>query len=123
MSRSLNLYEAVLQWGYDNIDAGVTYSDYEKFLSNNDFSLAQPRYAEMFFEFFRPMERNSNSPNDALSRGERFHLQAEAAFKHLERVELQEAREGARKAIWIAAISMSLTSIIGVAQIVIAWTS
>lgn len=120
-----NLYETILDWGYDRIDDGVTYPDFEEMLRVNNYELTGMRAEGIFLKLFVRMDGRSDI-NYRTLRGDKFgrySLTLEAVFRHLERVELLEARASSRNAMLMAAGSLLLAALVGVCQIAIAvWT-
>lgn len=114
-----NIYEAILEWGYEHIDEGVSYQDYEKMLAEGGFELHYARIEQLFMELF---ERANGPPGVTYlmlrrAPSTRYSLKVEAAFRHLERLELVEARASSRNAMLMAGISLILAAIVGACQI------
>lgn len=114
-----NIYEAILEWGYERIDEGVSYQDYEKMLADEGFELHYVRVEQVFMELF---ERANGPPGVSYlmlrkAPSTRYSLKVETAFRHLERLELVEARASSRSAMWMAGISLLLAAIVGACQI------
>ncbi|OOY20871.1 hypothetical protein BMI86_10215 [Thioclava sp. DLFJ5-1] len=123
MTKPSNIYEKILAWGYVRIDEGVTFQEFEQLLMQSSYEAREQRKLALFVDMFE-LRDVGRPPQHVLiaaaERGDQFTLTLDATFKHLERVELQEARDGARKAILWATVSLLATCVIGIAQIAIA---
>jgi len=79
------------------------------------------RARALFWEFYEAKEpEKRGNPTQAIESNSLFILRADAAFRHLEHVELQEARSSSRNAMRIAISSLVLATIVGVIQISLA---
>ena len=114
-----NLYTKILQWGYDRVDTGVTYANFEKFILELGVEVGSSRQNALFLELFDHMEKNlvPHAKQQAIRNNEFFHLNIDATFRHLERIELTEAREGSRRALLWARVSLGAAIFVGAAQI------
>ncbi|WP_088718705.1 hypothetical protein [Thioclava sp. F1Mire-8] len=121
-----NIYEKILAWGYVRINEGVTFQDFEQLLMQSGYEARKQRKLALFLDMFE-LRDVGRPPRHVLiaaaERGDRFTLTLDATFKHLERIELQEAREGSRNAIFWAAVSLTVSALIGAIQIGIAMAS
>lgn len=119
-----NAYEAILAWGYERVDEGVTQEDFRKFIIDNGLNINEPRGRALFLEFFTPLEE-ANIPKNVVFRrmnsGALFQLTVDASFRYLELVELKEAREGSRRAMIVAIASLVLAAAVGVVQVNLAF--
>lgn len=120
-----NLYTKILRWGYDKVDAGVTHEEFKIFLSELHVDIGDSRQDAIFRELFDHVEKNLNQHGItiAIRNNERFRLNLEAMFRHLERVELLEARKGATDALFWARVSLCAAVALGVIQILVAAVS
>ncbi len=114
-----NGYFGVLTWGHESIDKGISYDDYLKFVEGLGNNWGEGRKDAVFRELFSSIENNltPGAFSDAMREGGIFHLSVEASFRHLEMVELIEARQSSRTATWIAIIAIILTALMGIASI------
>ncbi|MCZ4269036.1 hypothetical protein O4H48_14140 [Rhodobacteraceae bacterium G21628-S1] len=117
-----NIYHKILAWGHSRVDTGATFPDFLERFGPNGFGLSDDRCFELFDELFTHMERKNlvhRARYEAATAGENFQLTVEAAFKFLERIEIQDARTTSRSAMKWAAWSMVLTAAIGCLQVII----
>lgn len=117
--KSGNTYYQVLKWGHKRTESGVTFQEYERFLIDLGCHWGDGRKVAIFHELFISIEMNPTpSKSTTLRRdGAKFHLRVESSFRHIERVELEEARKSSRSAVYWAAGSMVLGAIVGAVQI------
>ncbi|MEQ5870237.1 hypothetical protein J4E08_10040 [Sagittula sp. NFXS13] len=121
MQKRRNIYEAIIAWGYDNIDQGVTVTQFDQFCSDWGTFVPQRRLREVFVETFVLRTGQGVATHDTENRDQQlWHLKLDAVFQHLDRVELEEARKSSKSAMWWAITSIVLTGVIGVAQIYVA---
>jgi len=116
-----NLYTKILRWGYDRVNSGVTYSEFKGFIAEMDVELGESRMSALFRELFDHMETNLTlqAIHRAMGNNEPFHLNVEATFRHLERIELEEARNGSAQALFWARVSLCAAIVVGLIQILL----
>lgn len=117
-----NVYYEVLRWGNDHMDAGVSFEELMRFLNEKpETSLTEKRAKALFRELFTPLD-GGKAPTfveKAIDNDSRFHLKVEAAFRHIEIQELEEARQSSRNAMIVAIIAIVIGASVGIAQILI----
>jgi len=120
-----NLYTEILRWGYDRVNSGVTYTEFKGFIAEMDVGLGESRMSALFRELFDHMETNLtlDAVHSAMRNDEAFHLNVEATFRHLERIQLEEARSGSAQALFWARVSLSAAVVVGVIQILLGFLS
>lgn len=117
-----NIYTETLRWGYDKVDSGVTFEEFNIFLSDLNVEIGGSRRNALFRELFDHVEENltQSAITDAIKNNERFRLNLDAVFRHMERIELLEARDGASTALFWARVSLCAAVALGVIQILVA---
>ena len=116
-----NLYFQVIEFGLDKLEDGVTFQEFGQFITQLEIQMSDYSARTVFMEFYKVKEReNCGNPDTAIDAGDFFVLKADAAFRHLEHVELQEARSSSRNAMKMAIRSLLLAAIVGGIQISLA---
>jgi hypothetical protein len=117
-----NGYFRILEWGHTKVDDGVTFKEYQNFLNRLNTGWGEGRTEAVFRELFSSVDKSLTPTafENAMRDGGRFHLSVEASFRHLEMIELNEARQSSTTATCIAIGAIIVTALIGLAQIWIA---
>lgn len=111
-------YFQAIEFGIDKLEEGVLFSDFNAHLEQLGIELSEYRTRIVFGEFYEVKEyENRAQPFDAMDQDSIFVLRPEAVFRHLEHIELTEARQSSRRAMYIAIGSLTLAAIVGFVQI------
>jgi len=116
-----NLYFLSIEFGISKLKEGVTYKSYCDHISQRGFGISAYYSLTTFTDFYTLMESGGkNDSHRAAKDGKIFVLKPESVFRHLEHVELKEARASSRNAMTMAAISFGLAAVVGAVQISLA---
>jgi hypothetical protein len=124
MSDESNIYFEILAWGNNHIDLGVSFAEFGSFLDGKEASIGLGRRRQLFKELFDHCERANQSQgylDQALNSGEKFRLNVEASFRHIERLELVDARKSSKQAMCTAILAIVIGALVGVMQIAISF--
>jgi len=118
-----NIYYEILRWGSEHMNAGASYTEFKSFLEeDSELSIEEKRAKALFRELFTPLDGGNTSGHvtSSIEDGSKFHLKVEAAFRHIEIQELEEARKSSRSAMCVAITAIVIGALVGVVQICIA---
>ena len=116
-----NIYFRAIGFGLDRLEDGVGFQTFRQHISELGIPMSEYRVRMVFMEFYEVKEQeNRGSPDRAIKDNALFVLRSDFVFRHLEHVELQEARSSSRNAMRMAMCSLVLATIVGALQISLA---
>lgn len=103
-----DLHIAILKFGKDKLEEGVTLQELEAYLSDHGYSIpGKHRLHRLFMECYEAIDSdNRNHPGQSAHSGELFALTVESTFRLLEHQELQSANRSSRRATYFASAAL-----------------
>ena len=123
MSDRENLHVAILRFGEDKLENGVTFDELRQHLQDLGFTVDQEYLVLLFYHSYEAIEPSGRGGSEAISKsGVRAMLTADSYFRLIDYIELKEARESSQSARRYARYAMILTAVLAAASILITVT-
>ena len=110
MYKKEDLHIAILKYGKDKLETGVTFEQIYSYIKNEGYEVSEERMETYLFGNYEPMERKDNTnPMKAMREGAKFTLSVESTFRLIEHDEFKSANRSSRIATYFATAALAVS--------------